>query len=217
MLFKKYASKLMCAALVLSAAAAWAPAAESEEGFVSLFNGENLEGWTIQGLEKAGPKVQDGVMVVGGWDYWAVMTKDEYENFILRFDVKFDPKGNSGILLHTDKKEPFKTAPEIQLRSVEEGEADAKDQSGAIFDNTGLKVPQSKNVTKPTGEWNSVEIKYESPKLTVVINGETVQDGVDLSAIEGLKHKNEKGHLAIQRNDYKKAAYFKNIRIKSLD
>ena len=79
------------------------PSAEdagSEEGFKPLFNGENLEGWTVQGLEKAGPKVEDGVLVVGGWDYWAVITKEQFKNFILRFDVKFDPRGNSGIFSH---------------------------------------------------------------------------------------------------------------------
>jgi len=43
-----------------------------------------------------------------------------------------------------------------------------------------------------------------------------VQDGVDYTQIEGLKHKFEKGGIAIQRNDYKKAAYFKNIRVKAL-
>ena len=41
---------------------------------------------------------------------------------------------------------------------------------------------------------------------------EVVQDGVDLSAMD-LIHKNEKGHIAIQRNDYRKPAYFRNIRI----
>jgi len=35
-----------------------------------------------------------------------------------------------------------------------------------------------------------------------------VQDGVDYTKIEGLKHKLEKGGTAIQRNDYKKTAFF---------
>ena len=91
--------------------------AADEEGFEPLFNGENLEGWTVQGLEKAGPKVEDGVLVVGGWDYWAVITKEQYQDFILRFDVKFDPKGNSGILLHTDPKAVFKNALKFNLHS----------------------------------------------------------------------------------------------------
>ena len=61
-----------------------------------------------------------------------------------------------------------------------------------------------------------MEIKVDDAKVWVTINGEVVQDGVDLSAMD-LIHKNEKGHIAIQRNDYKKAAYFRNIRIKTLE
>ena len=186
--------------------------AEEEEGFKTIFNGKDLEGWKIQGMEKAGPKIlEDGVMSVSGWDYWAVFTKDEYKNFILRFDVKFDKKGNSGILIHTAAKEIYKSAFEIQLNADTEEDKPEK-RTGSIFG----KVPPLKDAVKPIGEWNAVEIKYQAPQLWVAINGETVQDGVDISKIEGLKHKFEKGRIAIQRNDLKKAVYFKNIRIKVL-
>lgn len=197
-----------------SSSSASASAGSGDDGFVSLFNGKDLDGWIVQGLEKAGPKVKEGVMEVGGWDYWAVITKEDFGNFILRFDVKYDAKGNSGILLHTDKKQVYKTAPEIQLRA-DEGES-AKDVSGAIFDKGGLKVPATVNASKPVGEWNQVEIRYEHPKIWVTINGKAVQDGVDLSQVDGLMHKNQKGSIAIQRNDYKKAAYFKDIKVKRL-
>ncbi len=194
------------------AAAAEPAASGGEEGFETLFNGKNLDGWLIQGLEKAGPKVQeDGVLAVGGWDYWAVITKKDFKNFVLRFDVKLEPKGNSGILIHTPKKEVFKSCFEIQLAD-DTGVKENEKLSGAIFG----KAAPAKNAMKPIGEWNSVEIKAEGPKLWVTINGEAVQDGVDLSRIEGLKHKLDRGGIAIQRNDYKKAAFFRNIRIKSL-
>lgn len=186
-------------------------AADSEEGFEKIFNGQNLEGWTIQGMEKAAPKIEEGVMKVGGWDYWAVISKKEYKNFILRFEVMFEKKGNSGILIHTPKKEVYKSSFEIQLAD-DEGKTDQKKWPGAIC---GLVAP-TKNAFKPIGEWNSVEIKYEAPKIWVTVNGEVVQDGVDVSKIEGIKHKLEKGSIAIQRNDLKKAAWFKDIRIKEL-
>ncbi|RJP29356.1 MAG: DUF1080 domain-containing protein [Candidatus Omnitrophota bacterium] len=199
--------------LVLLTVSLSAPAAESEEGFEPLFNGTNLDGWIIQGLEKAGPKIlEDGVLSVGGWDYWALITKKEFKNFIFRFDVKFDERGNSGILIHTPKKEVYKSSFEIQL-DADYGADASKKSTGAIF---GFVAP-TKNAAKPLGEWNSVEVKYVEPKIWVTINGEVVQDGVDISAIEGLKHKFDKGGIAIQRNDYKKTVYFKNIRAKSLE
>lgn len=187
-------------------------AADSEEGFETIFNGKDLDGWIIQGMEKAAPKIEEGgILKVGGWDYWAVITKKEYKNFILRFDVMFEPKGNSGILIHTPKKEVYKSSFEIQLAD-DEGKKEENKWPGAIFGH----VAPTKNAFKPIGEWNSVEIKYDAPKIWVTVNGEVVQDGVDTSKIEGLKHKLEKGGIAIQRNDFKKAAFFKNIRIKEL-
>ncbi len=187
-------------------------AADSEEGFEKIFNGKDLDGWIIQGMEKAGPKVEEGgIMKVGGWDYWAVITKKEYKNFILRFDVKFEKKGNSGILFHTPKKEIYKSCFEIQLAD-DEGKTEGPKLPGAIFGH----VAPTKNAFKEVGEWNSVEIKYVAPQLWVTVNGEVVQDGVDISKIEGLKHKLEQGGIAIQRNDYKKAAFFKEIRVKEL-
>lgn len=198
-------------AVVVGAYATPIYAADTEEGFEQIFNGQNLDGWIIQGMEKAGPKIEDGALKVGGWDYWAVITKKEYKNFVLRFDVMFEKKGNSGILFHTPKKEIYKSCFEIQLAD-DEGKTEQNKWPGAIFGH----VAPTKNAFKPIGEWNSVEIKFETPKLWVTVNGEVVQDGVDISKIEGLKHKLEKGGIAIQRNDYKKAAFFKNIRVKEL-
>ncbi len=185
---------------------------QNEEGYVSLFNGKNLEGWIVQGMEKAGPKIEpDGVMKVGGYDYWAVITKEDFKNFILRFDVKFDPKGNSGILFHTPKKEIYKSCFEIQMAD-DEGKSDPTKSPGAIFGH----VAPTQNAFYPIGEWNQVEIRYQTPKLSVTVNGVNVQNEVDITKIDGLKHKLDQGGIAIQRNDYKKAAYYKNIRIQRL-
>lgn len=213
MLLNKHLSIVVSVVLLLGALVV-VPCGQAadEEGFTPLFNGENLDGWVVQGLEKAGPKVKEGAMEVGGWDYWAVITKEDFGNFILRFDYKVDAKGNSGILLHTDKKQVFKTAPEVQIAD-DAGEAASPKTTGAIFGH----VAPTKNANKPAGEWNTMEIKYEAPKIWVTVNGELVQDGVDLSKIEGIKHKNQKGGIAIQRNDYKKAVSYKNIRVKKLD
>lgn len=192
----------------------------AEDGFEPLFSSFDNDGWSIQGLEKAGPKVEkegdDEVLKVGGWDYWAVISKNEYENFILKFDIKYASRGNSGILIHTPaKKDVYKkdSRLEIQLESGDDPRLKAEEsKSGAI---ERFKAPSS-NPAKPIGEWNSVEIKYDSGKVWVTINGTVVQDGVDITTIDELKDHPSKGHIAIQRNDFKKEVYFKNLLIKSL-
>ncbi len=198
----------------------FASAVKAEEGFEPLFDSWDNDGWTIQGLEKAGPEVteEDGekILKVGGWDYWAVISNKEYENFILKFDVKFESKGNSGVLLHTPaKKDVFKkdSRLEIQLESGDDPKlTDPESKNGAIE----RFVAPAADPAKPVGEWNSVEIKYDSGKVWVTINGMVVQDGVDITQIEELKDHPSKGHIALQRNDFKKAVYFKSLMVKEL-
>lgn len=189
-------------------------ATAADDGFVSIFNGKDLTGWTVQGLEKAVPKIKDGAMDVDGWDYWAVITEKEYGDFILKFDCMFDKKGNSGICVHVPKKEVFKKQSfEIQLNA--DGGEVAKKCTGSLFTNKGEFKQAEKNPTKAVGEWNSVEIKYQGKKLSLTINGEAVYTDLDMTQFGNLKL-NDKGHLAIQRNDYKKGVMFKNIMIKEL-
>ncbi|MBZ0256696.1 DUF1080 domain-containing protein, partial [bacterium] len=68
----------------------------------------------------------------------------------------------------------------------------------------------------PIGAWDQYEIKYENGVLWVKVNGVLVQDAVNLLAINELMGRSSQGHIAIQRNDYKKAVYIKNLRIKRL-
>lgn len=196
------------------------PKFSNEEDFEPLFsayNKENSEGWIIQGLENAGPKIlDDGTLKFGGWDYWAVISKKEFGDFVLRFAVKFDNRGNSGILIHTPQKEIFKPVHriEIQLESGDDPRLKNKSLSmcGAI---ERIKAPDNL-VMKPIGEWNSVEIVYLKSRLWVKINGMMAHEAVNIRQYEELRDHPGWDSIAIQRNDFKKAVYYKNLRIKRL-
>lgn len=173
-------------------------------------------GWIIQGLENTGPKlIEHGILKVGGWDYWAVISKKEFRDFILRFDVKFDSRGNSGILIHTPSNSIYKDESriEIQLESGDDKKIKTDvSRMGAI---ERIKAPLA-YPAKPIGEWNKVEIAFITQKIWVIINGVIVQEAVNIMDYPHLHDHPLQGHIAIQRNDFKKAVYFKNIRIKRL-
>jgi len=62
--------------------------AQSNSGFVSLFNGKNLDGWTGN---KAGYRVENGAIVVHLGEDSSVgnlYTEKEFGNFVLRFQFK---------------------------------------------------------------------------------------------------------------------------------
>lgn len=70
-------------------------------GWINLFNGKNLDGWT-QKTGRATYFVEDGCIVGvmhvpgGGTNSFLCTTKD-YDNFILEFDFKADPRVNTGV------------------------------------------------------------------------------------------------------------------------
>jgi len=67
---------------------------EKAEGFELLWNGENLDGWIVQGLEGERPKIEDGIMKMHGWDWWAIISKKQFNS---RTNSKFIISSNSNI------------------------------------------------------------------------------------------------------------------------
>ena len=92
---------------------------EDEQGWTTLFNGENLDGWRFhlgkEGADNAGTfTVDDGVIVCTGKPSGYMYTQGAYSNFTLEFELAFkrpegltndsDFRGNSGCLIHIGEK-----------------------------------------------------------------------------------------------------------------
>lgn len=70
-----------------------------DEGFTSLFNGEDFDGWTQAGGE-AKYRVEDGVIIgesVANTPNSFMCTKKLYANFVLEYEYKCDDLLNSGV------------------------------------------------------------------------------------------------------------------------
>ena len=81
--------------LTLTLCTRMAPAAEP--GFVDLFDGKTLKGWTRVGDRGSGYQVENGVLVSPPDYKGNLFTDAEYSNFILRFDFKLTEGANNGI------------------------------------------------------------------------------------------------------------------------
>ena len=97
--------KTICAVAILLAtfgcfSVASVQAADGEEGFVSLFNGENLDGWAKHG-GRATYKVQDGCIVgecvPNTPNNTFLVYEKPFGNFIFKCDFKCEVAGNSGV------------------------------------------------------------------------------------------------------------------------
>ena len=71
---------------------------EDSDRFVSLFDGESMEGWVgnVDGYE-----AKDGVLTClpGKGNGGKVFTEKEYGDFVLRFEFKLTPGANNGLAL----------------------------------------------------------------------------------------------------------------------
>jgi hypothetical protein len=72
---------------------------KTDSGWVSLFNGKNLDGWNVIGSGRSDFYVKNGVIIgkaQKGGETW-LATKNHYANFILTLDFKISPLLNSGV------------------------------------------------------------------------------------------------------------------------
>jgi hypothetical protein len=166
------------------------------EGFTSLFNGKDLEGWQVHGgkLASWSADKEKGVLFVkGGGGGW-LMTKKEYGDFELRLEFKVPKKGNSGVALRAPLKgDPAYQGMEIQILDDAGHPGIQKwQQTGSIY---GV-VPPSKLATKPIGEWNKYCIVCKGRQVTVELNGEKIVD----ANLDDHKEKHAKAHPGILRS-----------------
>ena len=213
----------LVAALVLSTNLAYAedakspsPAAgscqeEIDEGFVSLFDGQTLDGW--QG-DTENYVVDDGILVCKQHHSKRLYTAKEYSDFEFRFEFKQEPgsQGNNGIAIRA----PLGGVHiEIQIFNNAHPRAQTLKPyqlHGAIY---GL-VPAKLGHLKPAGEWNSQEIICQGRRVKVTLNGEVIVDA-DLDDIDDGSKKHgprTKGYIGFLGHHNR--IEFRNLRIKEL-
>ena len=69
----------------------------TDPGFKPLFNGKDLSGWTLVNKKGPGYVVQNGVLVCPEDGGGNLLTEEEFDNFVFRFEFKLTPGGNNGV------------------------------------------------------------------------------------------------------------------------
>lgn len=147
--------------------------ADDSDGFVSLFNGEDLTGWFGA---TDGYAIEDGILFCKQGSGGKLYTEEEYSDFVFRFEFKLTPGANNGIGLRAPTEgDPAFSAMEIQILddTAEKYENLADYQyHGSVY---GV-VPARRGHLRPIGEWNTQEISCIGDRVKVVLNGETIVD-----------------------------------------
>jgi hypothetical protein len=178
---------------------------KADGNFVSIFDGKTLNGWKMAGDGRFVIIESDAALQSdkGGGLLW--YSEKQYKDFILKLDWKISDEGdNSGVFVRFPDPDDN---PNIAVREGYEVQIDNRagnriHQTGAIYD---FAAP-SKIVSKPPGQWNTMEIQTLGQSYTVIINGQKVTEFTGSRTTEG--------HIGLQAHDDKSKVSFRNIMIK---
>lgn len=213
-------------------------AADTTEGWTSMFNGKDLTGWKSNEEVPGCFTVEDGALKVSGGRahlfYVGPNGDAKFKSFILKAKVKTTPGANGGLYFHTQFQE--KGWPDLGYEcQVNSTHTDPK-KTGSLYGVVNIlallpdqKEPQGGKHIKVAAapnkddEWFDYEIKVEGKHITLKVNGQTT---VEFTEPEGwdpataLKNmpgrKLSEGTFAIQGHDPKSVAFYKDIYVKPL-
>ena len=220
------------AAVVTVVAFGHVTTASAEEGWKHLFDGKNLDDWSVKSGYATYTIEDDGVIVgktAEGSPNSFLCTAERYGDFELRFEVKVDDGLNSGVqirskLKNVDAKNSYGGrlyGPQVEIES-------GPGQAGYIYgEATGRgwlsPEPQSDDQSVNThdhfknGEWNQYRVVAKGPNIKVWINGEMIADLTD----EEIYETHPKGLIGLQVHGIGKKAgpyevRWRNLKIREL-
>ncbi len=159
-------------------------ASRDSEGFTELINGKDLSSW--QGATE-NYEVQDGAIVCKKGKGGDLLTKDEYEDFILRVEFKLPPAGNNGIALRTPLN-GHSASDGLELQVIDsdgynaahpKGQLKDYQYHGSLYHCVGAKH----GFLRPVGQWNFQEIEVRGQQIKVTLNGTKILD-VDIDQFD---------------------------------
>jgi len=192
---------------------------KSENGFVSLFNGQNLDGWVGATDDY---RAHEGTIHMPAGGKGNLFYHKEFSDFVLHFEFKLTPGANNGLGIRSPLKgDPAYAGIELQILDDDHPKwADLQDWQyhGAAY---GI-APAKRGALKPAGEWNRQEVTVRGREIKIVLNGHTILD-INLDeamrdgTLDGKEHPGayrDRGHIGfLGHND---EVWFRNIRIKEL-
>jgi hypothetical protein len=164
----------------------------------TLYNGKDLSGWKpFLPDASADPSktwfVNDTILCCTGSPAGYLATTEEFTDFELEVDWRFDPKkgaGNSGVLLRVQKKdEVWPKSMEAQLQSGSAGDiwniGDFPAKVDAARTNGRHTRMMGKPAEVPLGGWNHYRIVMDGGRLELYVNGQLQNVATDVERVPG--------------------------------
>jgi len=188
-------------------------AAERAEGFRLLFDGKTLDGWKLRRPDGTKSWLVENGMLVNRLEHQKdkivghgtdLISEAKFRDFVVRFDFLIPPGSNSGFYL--------RGRHEVQIFD-DYGKKPELGGNGAIYNVS----PAALMASRKPGEWQNLEARMIGNKITVILNGVTIQDNVECNKGTGshLDDQVDQPGPVLLQGDHGEVA-FRNLRIKSL-
>lgn len=196
----------------LCAAVALADPAVPESCFSSLFDGHDLSQWEgVTSDASASWKIDDSMIVCTGQPGTWLRSKRQYDDFNLRFEYKLRPGGNSGIYVRVPADGAHREEGGAEVQLLDDAAERYKNIEPGQFCGSVYKVaPATQHVSRPAGEWNTMEIDCRGTSYRVKHNGTLVVDANE-SQFPELKARFQKGYLGLQ--NHSEEVWFRHLRV----
>lgn len=159
---------------------------EKAEGYELLFDGTNLDNFV--GNKENYVPINGSIYVTA--DYGSggnLYTAKEYRDFVFRFEFCFMRPGvNNGIGVRTPMGVDAAYDGMCECQILDHDDPIYKDLReyqvhGSVY---GV-IPAKRIKHKPLGEWSTEEIRVQGNHITVIVNGEVINDGDIKEACQG--------------------------------
>lgn len=154
-------------------------------GFVPLFDGRSLEGWTADEATRAHWRAEDGALAFDGTGA-SLRTARGYADFELLADWKIGKGGAGGLGLRGSSR--------VQIRDADESPAG----SGGLGDAATGPAGRSVKADRPAGEWNSFRIVVLGDRVTVYLNDTRVVADAALETRERYEPEAASGPIELE-------------------
>ena len=183
---------------------------KGDDGWVTIFDGKNLDGWKVNESPES-IKLVDGKIVTNGnrSHIFYVGDKKPFKNFEFVAEVMTKPNSNSGIFIHTEFQEKDWPVKGYECQVNNTFNKDPQKTGGLYNTVKVLEAPAKDDV------WFNYYIKVEGKHVTVKIDDKVVVDFEEPKDATGTRKLSE-GTFALQAHDPGSTVLYRSVKVKRL-
>jgi formylglycine-generating enzyme required for sulfatase activity len=195
--------------------------AAAGDGWVSLFNGQDLAGWKPRAGDAGSWRVEGGVLKgTGGTPYsYFVSDRGDWGDFHLRVETRINADGSAGVTCRAQSAgtgagpDSSRAGALGYLAKINASSTRDARRTGGLYvmESTGFQRGNAQRTSAvKADEWFTLEVIAEGDRIVIQVNGDTITDFRDDQQAFTA------GHLALQAFHPESIVEFRKIEIREL-